>query len=95
MLNLANPEAAKWMEEQIARVVSENELEFFRLDYNVGGIRQGGQTVRNGFVESLYWRYYETLYAMYDRLRARFPDLILESCAGGGGRTDIGMVRPL
>ena len=93
MLDLSNPDAAKWMEEQITRVISENQLEFYRLDYNVGGIRQGGQTERNGYVESLYWRYYETLYAMYDRLRARFPNVILESCAGGGGRTDIGMVR--
>ena len=93
MLDLSNRDAAEWMEDQITRVISENELEFFRLDYNVGGIRQGGQTVRNGYAESLYWRYYETLYAMYDRLRARFPDVILESCAGGGGRTDIGMVR--
>ena len=30
---------------------------------------------------------------MYDRIRKRFPDLILENCAGGGGRTDIGMIR--
>ena len=32
-------------------------------------------------------------YGIYDRLRARFPNVIFENCAGGGGRTDIGMVR--
>ena len=49
--------------------------------------------MRDGYVENGYWRYYEALYAIYERLRARFPDVIFENCAGGGGRTDIGMVR--
>ena len=93
LLDLTNPAAAEWVEAQISRVIAENELEFFRLDYNVGGLGAGAQTVREGFVESSYWRYYEALYAIYERLRARFPNVILENCAGGGGRTDIGQVR--
>ncbi|MCL5995731.1 MAG: alpha-galactosidase [Chloroflexi bacterium] len=92
LLDLTNPPAAQWMEEQITQVIAQNELEFFRLDYNVGGLGMGAHTLRDGFVENGYWRYYETLYAIYDRLRARFPNTILENCAGGGGRTDIGMV---
>jgi alpha-galactosidase len=93
LLDLTNPEAAQCMEEQIARVIASNELDFFRLDYNVGGLGPGAKTIRDGYVESGYWRYYETLYGIYDRLRARFPEVVFENCAGGGGRTDIGMVR--
>lgn len=29
---------------------------------------------------------------MYARLRRRFPDVVFENCAGGGGRTDLGFV---
>ena len=96
MLDLTQPEAARWMEEQICRVISEHELDFFRLDYNIGNIGNvgpGGQNIRDGFVENTYWRYYETLYAIYERVRQRFPKVILENCASGGGRTDIGMIR--
>ena len=92
LLDLTRPEVAAWMEEQIGRVIADNELEFFRLDHNTHpgpGIR----VERDGYVENGYWRYYEALYAIYDRLRARFPNVIFENCAGGGGRTDIGMVR--
>ena len=92
LIDLTNPEVAQWMERQIARVIEENELDFFRLDYNThpgAGLR----TLRDGYVENGYWRYYEALYAIYDRLRARFPEVVFENCAGGGGRTDIGMVR--
>jgi alpha-galactosidase len=91
-IDLTRPEVARWMEEAIARVITENGCEFFRLDYNTHpGPGLAGK--RDGYVENGYWRYYETLYAVYDRLRARFPDVIFENCAGGGGRTDIGMVR--
>ena len=92
-LDITQPAAAQWMEEQITALIAGQKLDFFRLDYNVGGMGPGSQHVRHGFVENGYWRYYQTLYAIYDRLRDRFPDVIFESCAGGGGRTDIGMVR--
>jgi alpha-galactosidase len=92
LLDLTNPDAARWMEQQIIHVIEENQLDFFRLDYNTHPGR-GIKVVRDGFVENGYWRYYDTLYGIYDRLRTRFPAVIFENCAGGGGRTDIGMVR--
>ena len=92
LLDLTKPEVAQWMESQIARVIEDNGLEFFRLDYNTHPGR-GIKVVRDGFVENGYWRYYEAIYGVYDRLRRRFPNVIFENCAGGGGRTDIGMVR--
>ena len=91
-LDLTNPEVASWMESEIARVIEENKLDFFRLDYNTGPGR-GIKGMRDGFIENGYWRYYENLYAIYSRLRQRFPNVIFENCAGGGARTDIGMVR--
>jgi alpha-galactosidase len=92
MLDLTNPEAAAWMEAQIERVITENQMEFFRLDMNVGSIGPGAYTLRDGGVENSYWRYYEAFYAIYDRLRAKFPDVIFEHCAAGGGRTDIAAI---
>ncbi|MDO8685294.1 MAG: alpha-galactosidase [Clostridiales bacterium] len=92
MLDLTNPDVAKWMENEIARVIEENELDFFRLDYNVAGWDAVFCSIRDGFVENGYWRYYEAVYGIYDKLRTRFPNVIFENCAGGGGRTDVGMV---
>lgn len=92
LIDLTNSEAAKWMENEIARVIEENGLDFFRLDNNVFTSDIISCTERNGFIECNIMRYYEALYAIYDRLRARFPNVIFENCAGGGGRTDIGMV---
>lgn len=93
LLDLTQPAAAQWMEDQIASLIDREKLDFFRLDYNVGGLGAGSQGLQSGFIENGYWRYYEALYAIYARLRARFPRVIFENCAGGGGRTDAGMVR--
>lgn len=92
LIDVTKPEVAAWLEAQIARVIETHELDFFRLDHNTHpgpGIR----VEHDGFVENGYWRYYQTLYGVYGRLRARFPNVIFENCAGGGGRTDLGMVR--
>lgn len=92
-IDLARDEIAAWVEEQICRVIEENELDMFRLDYNAGHIKSGGYNKRDGFAENSYWRYYEHFDAIFDRLRRKYPDVIFENCASGGARTDIGTVR--
>jgi alpha-galactosidase len=93
MLDLAQPAAAEWMEHEIDRLITEHQLDFFRLDYNIGNVGPAGYHLHAGFAENIYWRYYEALYAIYERLRARHPDVIFENCASGGARSDPGMLR--
>ena len=68
MIDLTRPEVAEWMESEIDRLIVEHELDLFRLDYNVGNIGAGGYSEQSGFVENAYWRYYEAVYGIYDRL---------------------------
>jgi alpha-galactosidase len=90
-MDLTNPIAVEHLEQTLVRIIERYELELFRLDYNTM-VYEGGQTSRHGYEENTAWRYYEHVYAMYERIRARFPRLIMENCSGGGGRTDLGMV---
>jgi len=89
-LNLSNPECAAWLEREINRIVDEYRIDMFRLDYNFYPGR-GGENARDGFTESAFWRHYEVLYGIFDRLRQRHPELLLENCAGGGARKDLGI----
>jgi alpha-galactosidase len=90
-LDLTNPEAAAWVESEIIRIIETYDLDLFRLDYNIN-IWEGGQNERHGFLENTQWRHYEALYAIFGRIRKRFPSLILENCASGGGRMDVGIM---
>lgn len=91
-LNMAIPEAAAWAEAELSRAIEEYKIDLFRLDYNVTGadiqVRYEGENgTENGFV-----RYYQNTNAMYERLRRKYPDVVFENCAGGGGRTDVAFV---
>ena len=41
----------------------------------------------------LWVRYVRNLYEILDRLRAKHPKLEIESCSGGGGRIDLGILQ--
>ena len=91
-LDIANPEVASWIEAEFVRLISVYGLDLIRLDYNTycydGGTRHYG-----GFVENTLWRHVEAVWGIFERLRRRFPTLIFETCASGGGRLDLGMLR--
>lgn len=90
-LDLSNPIAARFFEDTVIRLVRDFKLDFYKLDYNIR-IGEGGQSLRDGYAESEFWRHYETLYRVYERVLKEFPDVCLENCAGGGGRNDLGIL---
>jgi alpha-galactosidase len=93
MVDLAKPDAAAWVEDQMASLIERYKLEFFRLDFNATTASPFSWNERDGYLENSDWRYYEAFYAIMERLRSRFPDVIFEACASGGGRTDLGTAR--
>lgn len=92
-LDFTNPDVVKFAEETLAGLIERYKLDVFRMDWGGALGAAGGQLQRPGYLENSYWRHYEALYAMYARLRRRFPRLMMENCAGGGGRNDLGMLE--
>jgi alpha-galactosidase len=90
-LDLSKPEVAAYLEEMIGRLIVRYDLDCFRLDYNIS-IGEGGEAERAGYTENVVWRYYDALHGIFDRVRQRFPGILLENCSSGGGRTDLGMM---
>jgi len=91
VLDLSKPEVQHFIESEIIRLVEKYSLDMFRLDYNSCS-PDGGFNLRDGRNENTHWKHVETIQAIFDRVGIRFPNLQLENCASGGGRTDIGMV---
>ncbi len=93
-LDFTNPDVAKWAEEELARMIAEFKLDLLRIDYNLSARAYFNMRNRgNGIVESLMVRHFAAVYRMYENLKKRFPKVLFENCAGGGGRTDLGMMR--
>ena len=90
-LDLTLPEVARYVEDAIVQIVERYQLDVFRIDQNLYR-GDSGQHVRDGFAETILWRYCDSLLAIFERVRRRFPKLMLENCSGGGGRNDLAML---
>ena len=92
LLDFANPAVVAWAESEIVRLIQKYDLDMFRLDFN-STAEEGGNRTQDGFLENTGWRHVEALYGIFDRVRKRFPRVIFQNCAGGGGRLDYGIMR--
>jgi len=93
LLNLGNPEARAFLTDFISQRIDEFGLGCYRQDFNIDPLPfwQAADTPdRVGMSEI---RYIEGLYAFWDELLRRHPDLIIDNCASGGRRIDIETIR--
>ena len=88
-LNLSIPAAAGYMESELTGLIERLKLDIYRHDQNLGGGHDGSATLRDGFLESDWWRHHEAFYAICDRIRAKYPDLVLQQASGGGTRLEL------
>ncbi len=94
LIDMSIPEAAEWAENELARIIEEYNLDLLRVDHNISS--RDYFTMRDtdtGIAECVSMRHHQAVYKMYENLKKRFPDVIFENCAGGGGRTDLGMMK--
>ena len=92
-LDLTRPDVVQWIEEDvIGYAIREYALDMYRIDHN-HSMGDGGNRQYHGMTENLLWRYYDNLYGMFDRLLKKYPDVVFQNCAGGGGRMDFGIFQ--
>lgn len=94
LIDMSVPEVAEWAEGELSRIIEEYELGLLRVDHNVDykeyfGMRDSGF----GIKECVCLRHNKAVYEMYEHLKEKYPQVIFENCAGGGGRTDLGMMK--
>jgi alpha-galactosidase len=93
VLNLARPDVAEWMFATLDRLLSENHIEFIKWDMNRPFSEPGWPAQAGHDPERVWTDHVRNLYAVIDGLRAAHPGVDFESCAGGGGRVDLGILR--
>jgi alpha-galactosidase len=93
VLNLARPEVKEYISNFLEKLVSENDIAFLKWDYNRNWSEPGWPEAPAGTQKEIYVRYMDNLYDILAKLRAKHPKLEIESCSGGGGRVDLGILR--
>lgn len=88
LYNLGNPDALKWLCLYMGDFMEQNGIDHYRQDFNIEPLdfwHQADEPNRRGITEV---KYIEGLYAYWDYLLQRFPNMIIDNCASGGRRLD-------
>ncbi len=93
VLNLARDDVRQYVFNFLNRLVSENDIAFLKWDYNRNWSEPGWDAVPLDQQKEIYVRYVDNLYGILADLRKKHPRLEIESCSGGGGRVDLGILH--
>ena len=89
VLDLAHEGAWNHVFGQLDAILDEYDIGYLKWDYNRDLIEAGHTpTGRAGYHEQIL-----AAYRLFDALKAAHPGLEIESCAGGGGRADLGVLE--
>ena len=89
LLDLGNPEACEWVCRQIGDIIEQNGIDYYRQDCNIhpGAFWNAFDAPDRIGIREI--RHVEGLYKFWDYLLERFPNLLIDNCAGGGRRLDL------
>src|SRR6185437_15478618 len=93
VLNLARDDVRDYILNALDKLASEYNIRYFKWDMNRTFAEPGWPEVAPDEQKTLWVKYVRNLYDIMDRLRAKHPNLEFESCSGGGGRIDLGIMR--
>jgi alpha-galactosidase len=91
VLNFARTDVAAWAHAWLDRLVGDHEIDFIKWDMNRAFTEAGWPDSDDA--HRLWFDHTRQVYALIDRLRAEHPGLRIETCASGGGRVDLGILR--
>lgn len=92
ILDLSRPEVCEHIHDAVAAVLRSAPIAYVKWDMNRNFSEVGSPALPPERQREVPHRYILGLYEVLERLTAEFPQVLFESCSGGGGRFDPGML---
>jgi alpha-galactosidase len=93
VLNLAREDVKDYVLGALDKLLNENDIAFLKWDYNRNWSEPGWDQLPPAEQKKVYVAFTQNLYSILAELRRRHPNVEIESCSGGGGRVDLGILR--
>ncbi|QFR01489.1 alpha-galactosidase [Streptomyces phaeolivaceus] len=90
VLNLAREDVQEYLWERLDALLSSAPIDYVKWDFNRCFTDAGWPG--EPYPQKLWVEHVRAFYALLDRLRAAHPGVAFESCSGGGGRIDLGVM---
>ena len=92
ILDLGRTEVQEYIIESVSRVLSSAPIGYVKWDMNRNMTEPYSPLLPPDRQKETQHRYMLGLYHVLDTITSAFPDILFESCSGGGGRFDPGML---
>lgn len=94
LLDLSNPAVQDFIWNMVDSLLTTHpKIAYIKWDAN-RHVEQVGSTYLPADEQTHFWvDYTNGLYSIYDKIRAKYPRLIMQACASGGGRLDFGSLK--
>lgn len=93
ILDLSNPEVQDFVFNVVDNIMTENpDLDYIKWDANMTVHNHGSQYLPKDKQSHLFIDYHKGLINVCKRIRAKYPNLTMQSCATGGGRANYGLM---
>lgn len=92
-MNLGLPEVREYLYNRISTLVKEIGIDFIKWDMNRPFAEVTMHNYKDRNPREAWVLAVEGFYSIIDKLKQEFPDLMIETCASGGGRMDIGILQ--
>ncbi|MCQ4088379.1 alpha-galactosidase [Saccharibacillus sp. JS10] len=92
VLDLSRQDVCDYIVESVSNVLQSAPITYVKWDMNRNMTEIGSQLLAANRQRETAHRYMLGLYDVLERIVSRFPHVLFESCSGGGGRFDPGML---
>ena len=92
VLDMTRKDVRDYLFDMMCAVLDEANIEYVKWDMNRSVCDAYSALLPPERQGEFYHRYVLGVYELYERLIARYPDILWEGCSGGGGRFDLGQL---
>lgn len=93
VLNLAKEEVLEHLKKVLYDILSQNNIEYLKWDSNRFISQPGWEELPIDERQKIWYCYFYNLYKLFGYIREKFPNVLIENCASGGLRAELGLAR--
>lgn len=91
LVDFANPDAVEALYQKMVKIIDQVHPDYIKWDMNRNITEPYSNYLSADKQGEVFHRYIMGVYRLYQKLTNKYPNILFESCAGGGGRFDLAM----
>lgn len=93
VLDMSNPQVLEYLKKTFSNTLKDTGIDYIKWDMNRNLSEVASNALPPERQDETWFRYMTGVYELFEWFLNTFPGLLIESCSGGGGRYDMGIMK--